>query len=181
VRYQIAPLAVDLTSATRESVMDAHPATYRAMARELEREGKVRPFGAVEGEKISDPRNYLYLDLLVRNDRSAVGVLARLRGDRTWRSSHLGRHDYAIGREGWVRTAVELPPGARANDLEEMALECLVAAEHPPPVAGACRVESVSKVFLLDPAYIPGPNLAPAFQPLTIPTGAAVSVPFRIR
>jgi hypothetical protein len=36
--------------------MDRHPETYAVMAKELERENKLRPFGAVAGEKISDPR-----------------------------------------------------------------------------------------------------------------------------
>jgi CheY-like chemotaxis protein len=51
IRYQIAPNTVDLAGHSREQVMDQHPFAYRVMAQELKREGKLRPFGIVDGEK----------------------------------------------------------------------------------------------------------------------------------
>jgi hypothetical protein len=182
VRYQLAPVTVDLTRATRESIMDAHPDLYRVMARELEREGKLRPFGAVAGENISDPRNYLYLDFLVRNRHSAVAVLVRLDGERTWRSSHLGRPDYAIEREGWVRTTVELPPGTKAGEVAEVAFECLVARKGSEWAGtGTCTVAEWPHAFLLDANYRPGPNLAQQWKSTDIPTGTMIAAPLRQR
>src|SRR5262249_49781301 len=43
IRYQIAPIFVDLTGHSREEVMDRHPITYKLMAQELKSEGKLRP------------------------------------------------------------------------------------------------------------------------------------------
>ena len=62
--------------------MDEHPIAYRVMAQELKRENKLRPFGAVDGEKASDPRNYLYIEAKVSNRDSAIAVLVRLRGEQ---------------------------------------------------------------------------------------------------
>jgi hypothetical protein len=180
IRYQIPPVLVDLTAHSREQVMDDHPIAYRVMAQELQREGKLRPFGAVDGEKISDPRNYLYFEAQVNNRQSALAALVHLRGENVWRSSHLGRADYAIANErlavagiktGRFRTAVELPRGTRPDQIEEIAFECIVLPKRPEPLAGVCRLEAVSKVFLLDERYQPANNLWSSGTPVEIPTG----------
>lgn len=176
VRYQIAPLLVDLAGHSREQVMDEHPITYQVMAQELRREKKLRPFGTVAGENVSDPRNYLYLGAKLANRDSGLAVLVRRRGEDRWRSSDLGRLDYALARDGWVRIAIELPPGTRPSELAEIAFQCMVA---PPdkeewPLDGLCRLEAVSKVFFLGPDYAPGLSLwsLPAGSgPWLIPSG----------
>ncbi|MBI1787537.1 MAG: hypothetical protein HYR60_08300, partial [Acidobacteria bacterium] len=109
IRYQLAPVVVDLTHSSREQLMDDQPISYRVAAQELRREDKLRPFGTVDGERISDPRNYLYLEAKVSNQHSAVAAAARVKGEDFWRFGHLGRADYAISRDGWVRTTIELP------------------------------------------------------------------------
>jgi hypothetical protein len=159
IRYQIAPIVADLAGHSREQVMDEAPFSYRVMAQELQREAKLRPFGQVDGEKISDPRNYLYVEAKVRNERSALAVLVRLEGESAWRSSHLGRADYAISRNEWFRTTVELPPGAKAEQIAEWGFRCLVKVVQQPEADGICHLEGVSKAFLLDADYRPGPNL----------------------
>src|SRR5260221_13254626 len=108
------------------------------MARELKRENKLRSFGSVDGEKASDPRNYLYIEAKVVNRDSGVAVVVRLRGEDRWFSSHLGRNDYAISRDGWVRTTVELRPGTKAEQIDEIGFECLGSTEDrpEPPLAG---------------------------------------------
>jgi hypothetical protein len=174
IRYQLAPLVVDLTNASREQVMDQHPETYQVMAQELVREDKLRPFGTLEGENVSDPRNYLYFELKVANRNSGVVVRVRRRGEEVWWSSHLGRMDYAISRDGWVRTGVELPPGTTAAEIAEIGLECLVVRPERErwPHSGACVVEAVQKAFFLGPDYVPGPTVwsLPAAA-MVIPTG----------
>jgi hypothetical protein len=173
IRYQIPPYVMDLSAHSREQIMDEHPMAYRVMAQELTRENKLRPFGVVDGEKAGDPRNYLYVEAKVANRDSAVATLVRLRGENRWLSSHLGRNDYAISRDGWVRTTVELPPGTQAKQIEEIGFECLVSNEDrpEPPLAGTCRVERVSKMFLLDKEYRPGPSVWNLTTPVEIPTG----------
>ena len=112
IRYQIAPVEADLTHATRESVMDSHPVTWTVMEKELVRERKLRASGAVDGQKISDPRNYLYMDVRSTLRDATLDFLVRVRGEQKWRSCSIGRPDYEIARNGWVRTTIELPPGA---------------------------------------------------------------------
>lgn len=179
MRYQLAPAVVDLTHASREIVLDEDPLLYRVLAQELEREGKLRPFGVVDGEKISDPRNYLHVEMKLENRNSAVAVLVRLEGEQIWRSSHLGRWDYAIPRDGWVRTTIELPPGTTADRVREVGFHCLVVPERVRdkdlwPDAGHCRVLAVRRFFLLDSAFRPGRDfwrLPGQAAPLEIPSG----------
>jgi len=173
IRYQLAPIIVDLSKHSREQVMDDHPWSYRVASDELRREAKLRPFGTVDGEKISDPHNYLYVEAKVANRNSGLSVNVKLRGDGLWRSGALGRADYAISREGWVRTTVELPLGTRADQIEEIGLECVVSPgpERRMPLAGQCRVDGVSKAFLLDANDRPGPSLWMLQAPVELATG----------
>ncbi|MDW8130527.1 MAG: hypothetical protein RMI94_08255 [Bryobacterales bacterium] len=179
IRYQLAPEVVDLAAASRELVLDEDPTLYRVAAQELQREGKLRPFGAVEGEKISDPRNYLHVEMKLENRNSAVAVLVRLEGEEIWRSSHLGRWDYAIARDGWARTTVELPPGSLAESIREIGFHCLAVPTRVNdkdlwPDGGHCRVLAVRRFFLLDAAYRPGNDawrLPQGAEPLEIPSG----------
>ncbi|MGH9673718.1 MAG: hypothetical protein ACRD44_11105 [Bryobacteraceae bacterium] len=176
-RFHVAPMRVDLQEHSREIVMDQHPATYRVMAEELEREGKLRPFGAVDGQKISDPRNYLFIEAKIANRDSRLAARVKLRGEDRWRASHLGRADYAIERDGWVRTTVELPPGTAPSQIARIGFECLIeppGRDRPAPVAGECRLEAVSKVFLLDRAYRPGQSIWSSAPGARIPTGEMV-------
>jgi CheY-like chemotaxis protein len=173
IRYQIPPYLMDLSAHSREQIMDEHPIAYRVMAQELKRENKLRAFGVVDGEKSSDPRNYLYVEAKAGNRDSAVAVLVRLHDEDRWLSSHLGRNDYAISRDGWVRTTVELPPGTKAEQMDEIGFECLVSNEDrpEPPLTGTCRVERVSKIFFLDQEYRPQPSVWNLTTPVEIPAG----------
>jgi CheY-like chemotaxis protein len=175
VRFAPAPFLVDLSSASREKLMDDHPWTYRVMSEELHREDKLRSFGAVDGQKISDPRNYLYLEARISNRGSRFGVLVRLREEPLWRASHLGHHSYTIERSGWVRTAIELPPQTHPEQIAEFGFECFAEQK---VVAGECTLEEVSKAFLLDERYQPQPSffhLPP--RPRPIPSGHKLTFP----
>jgi CheY-like chemotaxis protein len=171
IRYQLPPVLLDLSSASREEVMDRHSALYRVMAGELRREGKLRPAGPDDGLKISDPRNYLYIEMKLAGTGFASAAYVRLRGESIWRASHLGRPDYAIHRPGWVRTAIELPEGATPAQVEEIGFGCFVPLMKAPPQAGACRIEAVSKAFLLGSDYVPQPPLWQSSSPVEVPTG----------
>ncbi len=175
VRFQLAPRLVDLSQGSRESIMDEQPVTYRVMAQELEREGKLRPFGVVDGEKISDPRNYLYIEAHAVGRDAALSVRIRRTGEDVWRSSHLGRTDFAISRDGWFRTTVELPPGTTSDRIGAIGIECLFVKDtrpgKPDPASGSCRVEAVTRAFFLDRNYKPGTDLWRLSSPLEIPAG----------
>lgn len=170
-RFQLAPQLVDLNGHSREQVMDDQPLTYRAASLELQREDKLRPFGVVDGQNISDPRNYLYLEANVRTQEAAIAVLVRLRGEDVWRSSNLGNSSYAIDRNGWARSTVELPPQTNPESVEEVGFQCLTANKQPQPVSGVCRVEAVTKAFFLGSDYKPGASIWGLRQPVAIPSG----------
>jgi len=141
------PEPVDLTSATRESVLDRHPWMYRVMAGELKREGKL-------GSAVDDPRRYLYAEARLTLKHTAAAARARL-ANGTWRASHQGEADLVITRDGWVRTAIPLGD-ASSGDVRAVAWECM-----PIPgrgAGGACDVEA-TRAFVLDEDYAPGSNL----------------------
>ncbi len=61
VRFAPLPERADLESATRESVMDRYPQTYRVMTEELQREHRIS--GTPTGiNMIADPRDYFYIE-----------------------------------------------------------------------------------------------------------------------
>ena len=187
IRYQIAPALVDLSKHSREEVMDESPFSYRIMAEELQREDKLRPFGTVAGQKISDPRNYLYIEAKIANRNSAVAAAVRLAGESRWRTSNLGRVDYAMERDGWIRTTVELPPGTTVENVAEIGFECVLPVDPSTEssrrpaffMAGECRVDAVGKAFLLSRDLVPGPSIWSTDKPVTIPSGEIAT--FKIR
>jgi len=136
VRVTMVPLLVDLESATRESVMNKEPWTYRRMADELQEEGKSAIYG--------DVREYLYVDAKLMLEDSAVAVIAK-GSDGTWRSSDRGMKELAVDRNGWVRIAV--PGSARAAGI---GFQCYPTKTAP----GRCRVEA-GRVLYLDSDYKP--------------------------
>jgi hypothetical protein len=172
IRYQIAPVQVDLSGHSRERVMDDYPLSYHVMAQELLREEKLRPYGEVDGNKVSDPRNYVYIEARVENEDSGVVTLVRLKDEDRWRSSYLGREDYAIERSGWVRTTIELPAGTHADQIAAFGFACIVVRQKDKvPTSGACKVDEVSKAFLIDQDYRPGPSIWKMTRSVAIPSG----------
>lgn len=173
VRYQPAPVIVEMGQASREKVMDEYPFTYLISSRELEREGKLRSFGMVEGTKISAPENYLIVEMRVTNKDARVATLIRLADDNFYRSSHIQIYDMGIERNGWVRTAIELPPATQAGQVTEIGFACL-----PDPkatTASSCRVDAIGKMFFLNARQQPDanfwrPRLADR-SPWTVPAG----------
>jgi hypothetical protein len=177
LRFRLAPVLVDLSVASREEIMDRHPETYAVMAKELERENKLRQYGVVAGEKISDPRNYLFVDYSARLTNAALTVAVQT-ADGHVHMSDYGRGDVAIHRDGNVRTTVELPPGTRREQIAGVSFECRVV----PPLKGAtwahsgsCVIERVPKVFFLQEDYSPGPSILSRVESVTLPTGRGVS------
>ena len=158
--------------------MDRYPVTYEVMAKELQREGKLRPFGVVEGERISDPRNYLFVDYAATLTNAALTVLARTKDGKLY-ASDFGRGDIAIARDGFVRTTIELPPGTAATSIAEILFECRVppaARNEPIAHSGTCTLQGVAKVFQLQPDYTPAPSFWSMTTPVKVATGAGISL-----
>jgi hypothetical protein len=147
------------------------------MAKELEREGKLRPFGIAAAEKISSPRNYIFVDYHATLNNAALTVLAHTKDGNLY-ASDLGRGDFAIARDGYVRTTIELPPGSKSANIEQLIFECRV----PPPGntdtaahSGSCNLHGVSKVFFLQDDYRPGNSFWSLNEPAAIPTGRGIA------
>jgi hypothetical protein len=178
IQYRMVPVPVDLSQHSREEVMDRYPWTYRIMGEELEHEGKIRPFGVSAGAAIGDPRNYLYLEMNARNKESGLVVWVKLQGDPHSFSSHRGRLDLIISRNGWYRTTVELPPGTRADAIESITLECLdlrdplliIMTENWTPT-GESDLDAISKAFLLNSDYVPEASLLEVHQTMVFHPG----------
>ncbi|MBM3764972.1 MAG: response regulator [Acidobacteria bacterium] len=161
VRYQPAPVFVDLSSASRETVMDANPQTWKIMTAELVRENKLRAYGEERGETISDPRNYLYIESNVRPGKAAIAFAVK-HANGQYFYSHKGRTKDAINRDGWVRSTIELPPGTKAADLRSIQPLCVYLANTPSDFP--CGPATIEYLFFL------GPDMLPA-KTFTLPLG----------
>ncbi len=164
LRFQLAPVLADFSSGSRELVMDNEPFTYEIACKEIRREEKIRAPGAwFDGEKIADPRRYFTAEFQVETQNAAVQLLYRLRGENLWRGSALGIGKNFIERDGWVRTALELPEGRTPADIGEFAFECLSRRDlerQPVPKNGRCRIAGLGRFFPLDDRCRPAAPLA---------------------
>jgi CheY-like chemotaxis protein len=180
--HQMAPLLVDLSGGSRELVMDANPFTYEVSARELQREGKLRPYGVFVGEKISDPRNYLIVEVKISSHLAALQVLIKRKGSLKWQGSALGLGKDHIERGGWARAAIELPPGTKLQDLEQVGVQCLSLRDlsrQPLAKNGKCALESFGKVFFLGPDYRPQTTIPIPLNHIQLDVGELVTAPLR--
>lgn len=156
IRYQLAPFVTSFNTSSREKAMDENPITYLISARELEREEKLRQYGTIEGSKISNPENYLFVEMRLLNKDARVAVLVKLQDENFFRSSNIGVHDMGIERSGWARTAIELPPATQPGLIAEIAFQCL--PEPRTDGKGSCRIEALGKLFFLNAKQQPDQN-----------------------
>jgi hypothetical protein len=183
VQYRFMPVYADLSSHSREELMDRFPWTYRVMAEELNREHKLRPFGTVEGTKVSDPRNYLYLEVKAENHEAGPVAWIKLRNEDRWYSSNRGRLDLVITRSGWYRTTIELPPGTGAGSIQSLALECVgmpsldLFGGGSVKTSGQSVLESFGKAFLLNSQYRPEKVSFEVHSPITLQPGEMYTFP----
>jgi hypothetical protein len=120
-RMEQPPVGGPATGAVRETVMDAHPWTYRVSAEELSRwyaDGSTSP----TSPEIGDSRQYAIVDLsVVASDTDAVGVAIELKGSSTWYSSDFSS-GYALYDGGHGRTVVKLPRGWESSGISAIRL-----------------------------------------------------------
>ncbi|WP_242890435.1 hypothetical protein [Actinomadura litoris] len=149
---------------TREVVMDREPWTYRVMAQEMIREGKIEKPSDPSTTAVGDQRTYLFAEFAKTTGKptgtgSAPGVAlgVRLRSDpsRLYRSDH-DQPTWSIERDGAAATTVELPEGTTVADIAS------VEAIRRPVGAGdngaPATVTAVSRGFFLDGSYLPRPS-----------------------
>jgi hypothetical protein len=181
MRLALRPIPFDLSRQSREELMDRNPWTYRIMAEELYREGKIAEPSHI-GHSIADPRHYLYLDAASDQGSTALSFDVKLKGDRKWYPSDLGIDYFKIERSGYFRTTIKIPSGTKLEDIERIAVRCDLATDPRSREAlnklssAACNVKSVNKIFLLDENFQPGPSLPVNVQPLRLQFGEMVEL-----
>ena len=151
---RFAPLAfrADLESATRESVMDKYPQTYRVMTEELMREHRISP--APSGINIiADPRDYFYIEASSEQKGAALGFDVKLAGQAEVFATDIGDARLRIDRSGNFRTAVRLPHGVSANAVESVTARCYATAA--PTNERRCNNLKLLRVLMLDQNFVP--------------------------
>ncbi|MFI6516340.1 hypothetical protein ACIBF1_12345 [Spirillospora sp. NPDC050679] len=148
----------------REAVMDREPWTYRIMAQEMVREGRIERRPDPATREVGDQRTYLYAELVKRTGAatgsgSAPGVTlgVRLRRDpsRLYRSDH-GERTWSVERDGAAATTIELPAGTTAADIASV--EALRQPVGLGDNGAPATVTALNRGFFLDRRYLPGPS-----------------------
>lgn len=152
VRFAPLPIRADLQSATRESVMDKYPQTYRAMTEELQREHRISltPIGI---NIIADPRDYFYIEASSDQTGAALGFDVKLAGQTELFASDIGDARLRIDRSGNFRTAVRLPHGISANAVESITARCHATAKLTNE--RGCNQLKLLRVLTLDQNFVP--------------------------
>jgi len=127
LQFAIPPLAFDDTNAPREDAMDLDLSSYVVMSKEMVREGKTEAVGNPSSKKLSDLRDYLYLDYDIDVDVSGsvlrgVAVI----GGVSYYSDHNQSFTLALNpriSDGIGRTAIEIPPGTQLADIQQFGLQ----------------------------------------------------------
>jgi len=151
---RFAPLAfrADLESATRESVMDKYPQTYRVMTEELQREHRISPVPSGINI-IADPRDYFYIEASSEQSGAALGFDVKVAGQPDVFSSDLEDARLRIDRSGNFRTAVRLPHGVLPAAVENITARCQATLQ--PAGTRGCNHLKLLRVLMLDQSFVP--------------------------
>jgi hypothetical protein len=174
----------------REAMMDANPWTYRVMAREMAREGKLESPASADTPALSDQRDYLFAEVtkattypVAPAPGSWVGVAlaVQLRGSDRWFTSNHDVPDWSIQRDDPAATTIELPPGtARAAVAAVGAVAVPVGtATAPPPADYRITVTALRRGFLLRRDFLPGKPLLNWSGNVTLSPAASAAVLWR--
>jgi hypothetical protein len=173
MRFALAADETRPADRAREVAMDRHPWTYRVMAGEQLREGKIESPSDPGSDAVGDQRTYLYLEVK-KATGAATGVGAppgltvgiRLAGDPTvYRSDH-SHPDWSIARDDPAATTIELPAGTTPADVVQVVgirqPLALGVGDNGAPVT----VTSINRAFFLGSDYQPGASFLAT--PLTV-------------
>ena len=152
VRFAPLPFRARLESATRESVMDLYPQTYRVMTEELIRERRISDAPA-DINTIADPREYLYIEATSDQEGAALSFDVNVSGTAKSFASDLGEPRLRIDRSGYFRTAVRL-----GKDVAPAAIETITArchASQKPASQRRCHHLKVVRALVLDQNFAP--------------------------
>jgi hypothetical protein len=152
VRFAPLPIRVDLETATRESVMDRYPQTYRVMTEELQREQRISPT-PTGINIIADPRDYFYIEASSQQKGAALGFDVKVAGQPEVFPSDLGDARLRIERSGNFRTAVRLPHGVSPSAVETITARCHTSSQ--PAAERGCNHLRLMRALVLDQSFVP--------------------------
>ena len=160
IRYAPVPVKFDLTNASREVVMDAHPWTHVLASKEMVREKKLSETAAPGSGIIPDPRRFVFVEACTELQNAAVAFAVRAKdstGELRWFESDRGLPQFRIVRTGCFRGAVPLPPGAGVPEGVRLKAYTLPPRANPATPSGPASVvvTRVNRVFTLDEGYLP--------------------------
>lgn len=148
LRFAPLPVKADLSAASRETLMEQFPWTYRVMSEEVIREGRVDA-EKIEANIIADPRDYLYVEVQTELQNAAVSV--ETNGGAT--TSDFGNKLLRVNRSGFVRIALRLPKDFKQTYPDKIAVRCHTADESKGD--GVCKTLNVIKVVRLNKGFKP--------------------------
>lgn len=169
--FGIAPFAFDDAGVPRELGMDLDPISYVIMAKEMVRENKAEPMGNAATKRLSDLRNYVYVDYDI--DVNLGGQVLRgiaVVGGVTYYSDHAQPFNAALNprvSDGVGRLAIEVPPGTQIGDVQQYGMQ---------GVGTMSGTLDSLRAFMLDAEYLPGSALTytgPQVQSGTNPSWVA--------
>jgi hypothetical protein len=168
VRFAPLPIRARLEKATRESVMDLYPQTYRVMTEELIREQRISEAPA-DINHIADPRDYMYVEAGSEQEGAAIAFDVKVAPQSRIFSSDMGDARLRIDRSGNFRSAVRLPKGISPTMIETITARC----DLRPTTAGVgrCKHLNLLRALMLDHNYVPRPLSLQAQPESSLTTG----------
>ena len=152
VRFAPLPIRARLENATRESVMDSYPQTYRVMTEELLREGRISET-PVDINTIADPREYLYIEAVSEQINTTIAFDVKIAGKEKAYASDMNEPRLRIDRSGYFRTSVRLPKNVSPSDMQTVTAVCHASAK--PAAERYCKNLRLVRVLRLDENYVP--------------------------
>jgi hypothetical protein len=164
IRYAPAPQRFDLTNASREIVMDAHPWIYTVAAKEMAREKKLVDDAPAGSGHVPDLKRFVHVEACTELQHATVAFSVHATdgsGTARWFDSDRGLPEFRIARSGCFRGAVPLPPGSGEPDAVRLKAYPAPAprdGEPPGKEAPSVTLTRVNGVFTVDDNYQPRPS-----------------------
>ena len=132
--------------------MDENKWTYRIMAQEAMREGRVNA-AKLDANKIVDPRDYLYAEIYSEPKAAAIALEAENSGGEKF-SSDAGIAALRVSRNGFVRIAMRLPKKSAADFPKAVGIGCYAVSDNSASES-VCQNLRLIKLIRLDRNYLP--------------------------
>jgi hypothetical protein len=145
------PIRADLTHQSRETVMDENTWTYRIMAQEAMREGRINP-EKLDANTIADLRDYVFAEIYNEPNQAAISLETQT-PDGKFYSSDFGNKLLRVDRRGYSRIALLFPQNARPNSPLKISVVC--HAKEANSQTGDCQKLNLLKIVTLDQNFQP--------------------------